>query len=178
MAQVGQAAAGLLSAYPDEASRAAAYPSVVGLLQSQGFAKNAPAQYPGEGMLRAIVNTSVPVADQYKMGLIQAPGLTAALANSNAPLPGQPGYGGTPAAPGAASPPAGTGGGVALGMRQNNPGNLMYAGQPGAQPGQGNRFASFPNMPSGVAATANQLALYQNAAQYQHGARRGVALGQ
>src|SRR5262249_3690810 len=38
-------------------------------------------------------------------------------------------------------------------------------GQPGASPGQGNRFASFPDMPTGVAATADQLALYQT----QHG---------
>ena len=50
MAQVGQAAAGLLSAYPDEASRAAAYPRVVGMLQSQGYALHAPSEYPGEGV--------------------------------------------------------------------------------------------------------------------------------
>lgn len=61
--------------------------------------------------------------------------------------------------------PGATGKDVALGMRQNNPGNLAFAGQPGAAPGQGNRFASFPDMPTGVAATANQLALYQT----QHG---------
>lgn len=67
-----------------------------------------------------------------------------------------------PAAPGRSG---GKGGGVALGMRQNNPGNLAFAGQPGASPGQGNRFASFPDMPTGVAATAAQLALYQT----QHG---------
>jgi hypothetical protein len=57
------------------------------------------------------------------------------------------------------------GGGIALGMRQNNPLNLTFAGQPGAQPGQGNRFATFSDLPSGVAATADQLALYQT----QHG---------
>jgi hypothetical protein len=50
-------------------------------------------------------------------------------------------------------------------MRQNNPLNLTFAGQPGAQPGQGNRFATFSDLPSGVAATADQLALYQT----QHG---------
>ena len=95
MEQVARASAGLLSAYPDEASRAAAYPRVVGMLQSQGYAKHAPAQYPGEAVLRSLVNQGVPVADQYKMGLINAPGLTDALNRSNAPLPGQPGYGGT-----------------------------------------------------------------------------------
>jgi hypothetical protein len=57
------------------------------------------------------------------------------------------------------------GGGIALGMRQNNPLNLTFAGQPGAQPGPGNRFATFSDLPSGVAATADQLALYQT----QHG---------
>ena len=60
VAQVQQAAAGLLSAYPDEASRAAAYPQVVGFLQSQGFAKNAPATYPGEGVLRSLANQGIP----------------------------------------------------------------------------------------------------------------------
>ncbi len=74
----------------------------------------------------------------------------------------------TPGAPpteAAGAAAGGKGGGVALGMRQNNPGNLAYAGQPGAAPGNGNRFASFPDMPTGVAATAAQLALYQT----QHG---------
>jgi hypothetical protein len=72
----------------------------------------------------------------------------------------------TPAVPGTATG-AGKpgGGGIALGMRQNNPLNLTFAGQPGAQPGQGNRFATFSDLPSGVAATADQLALYQT----QHG---------
>jgi hypothetical protein len=71
-----------------------------------------------------------------------------------------------PAAAAAPAPAPATAGatsndGVALGMRQNNPGNLTFAGQPGATQGTGNRFASFPDMPTGVAATANQLALYQ-----------------
>jgi hypothetical protein len=68
----------------------------------------------------------------------------------------------TPAVPGTAGG-AGKpgGGGIALGMRQNNPLNLTFAGQPGAQPGQGNPFATFSDLPSGVAATADQLALYQ-----------------
>lgn len=70
-----------------------------------------------------------------------------------------------PPDPTSVSASVGGGKGVALGMRQNNPGNLEYAGQPGAAPGKGNRFASFPDMPTGVAATANQLALYQT----QHG---------
>lgn len=55
--------------------------------------------------------------------------------------------------------------GIALGMRQNNPGNLSFAGQPGATPGSraadGQLVAAFPDMPSGVAATAQQLATYQ-----------------
>ena len=35
---------------------------------------HAPATLPDEGTLRSLVNQSVPVADQYKMGLITAPG--------------------------------------------------------------------------------------------------------
>ncbi len=66
-------------------------------------------------------------------------------------------------------PPApvtgGGSGGVALGMRQNNPGNLTFAGQPGASATEGNQFATFPNMPTGVAAHAAQLVINQQ----QHG---------
>jgi hypothetical protein len=65
------------------------------VLQSQGLAKYAPPTLPDEQSLQMLVNQTVPVQDQYKMGLITAPGLTDALARSNAPLPGQPGYGGT-----------------------------------------------------------------------------------
>ena len=79
MAQVGQAAAGLLSAYPDEASRAAAYPRVVGMLQAQGFAKNAPPTYPGEGVLRSLVNQSIPAKDLYSSGALLTPAQQAAL---------------------------------------------------------------------------------------------------
>ena len=71
--QVSRASAGLLSAYPDKASRAAAYPRVVGMLQSQGFAKQAPAQYPGEAALRAIVNMSIPAKDLYSSGALMTP---------------------------------------------------------------------------------------------------------
>lgn len=86
---------------------------------------------------------------------------TGAGANANEPLPGQ--------APGAYSgdnPYAGAqpGSGVAVGMRQANPLNLEDAGQAGALPKQG-RFAAFPNMATGVAATADQLVINQQ----QHG---------
>jgi hypothetical protein len=48
-----------------------------------------------------------------------------------------------------------------LGYRLNNPGNLNYAGQPGASPsGQGNGSeAQFATMDQGIAATNAQLAL-------------------
>ena len=90
--QVGRAAAGLLSAYPDEASRAKAYGPTVGLLQAQGLAKNAPAQYPGEAALKALVSQTIPVEEQYKLGIITPPGLADALAQANRPLPGQLGF--------------------------------------------------------------------------------------
>ena len=89
--QVGRASAGILSASNDEAVRAQLYPKVVGLLQSQGRAMRAPAQYPGEAALRALVSQTLPVEEQYKLGIITPPGLTEALARANAPLPGQGG---------------------------------------------------------------------------------------
>ena len=116
-AQVGQAAAGLLSAYPDEASRAAAYPRVVGMLQSQGYAMHAPAEYPGEGALRAIVNMSIPAKDLYSSGALLTPAQQAALNNTgttpttSTPTGGAPGgTTGTTAAPSLTIPARGTGG--------------------------------------------------------------------
>src|SRR5262249_10508477 len=47
--------------------------------------------------------------------------------------------------------------GVALGVRQDNPLNLEVAWQPGASPTQGNRFGTYPDMPTGIAATADQI---------------------
>ena len=102
MAQVGQAAAGLLSAYPDEASRAAAYPRVVGMLQSQGYALHAPSEYPGEGVLRSMVNQSIPAKVLYSSGALLTPAQQAAL--------GQTGQTGTTAATPAPATGAAAGG--------------------------------------------------------------------
>ena len=105
--QVGRLAAGLLNE-PDPAKRADLYSRGVGMLQSQGLAKYAPPQLPDESTLRSLVSQSVPVGDQIKTGLYTPPGLTDALARANAPLPGQPGYGGgtgTATAPGTAAAP-------------------------------------------------------------------------
>lgn len=62
-----------------------------------------------------------------------------------------PGQGGPAAEPGATR-----------GIRNNNPGNLNYAGQPGAElePGKKGRFAKFKTPEQGLAALANQLRLY------------------
>ena len=150
MDMIGRAAQGVLSLPADQ--RPAAYTAAVSNLQRYGFAKNAPAQYPGDAALQGFANQSIPVADQYKLGLVTPPGTQAAI---DAAL------GRAPTAPGSAPPAAAPGTGVTIGQRQNNPGNLTFAGQPGASPGQGNRFASFPDMPTGVAANADQLARYQ-----------------
>ena len=110
--QVGRLAAGLLNE-PDPAKRADLYSRGVGMLQSQGLAKYAPPSLPDESTLRSLVSQSVPVGDQIKTGLYTPPGLTDALARANAPLPGQPGYGGgtgTATASPLAIPARGTGG--------------------------------------------------------------------
>src|SRR6185503_10833696 len=64
---MARAASGLLS-MPDEASRAAAYPSAVADLQRLGFAKNAPSIYPGETTLRRVAAMGIPSAEQWKYG--------------------------------------------------------------------------------------------------------------
>lgn len=156
---LARASAGLLS-LPTEEARAAAYPQAVQQLRQYGFGKNAPETYPGEATLRRVALLGTPSSKQaewnYNTGANQA------------------GLGPTPTAPAVTTPGTGTAdssqpvtpsGTATIGQRQNNPGNLTFAGQPGAQPGQGNRFAAFPDMPTGVAANAAQLALYQT----QHG---------
>ena len=106
--QVGRLAAGLLN-IKDPAARAQAYAQGVGVLQSQGLAKYAPPTVPDEQSLQMLVSRSVPVTDQYKLGIATPAGTTAAI---NAALtPGQPGYSGTTgtAAPGSvATTPSGT----------------------------------------------------------------------
>jgi hypothetical protein len=97
--QVGRLAAGLLN-IKDPAARAQAYAQGVGVLQSQGLAKYAPPTLPDEQSLQMLVSQSLPVTDQYKLGIATPAGTTAAI---NAALtPGQPGYSGTTgtAAPG------------------------------------------------------------------------------
>jgi hypothetical protein len=48
-----------------------------------------------------------------------------------------------------------------LAYQNNNPGNLVYAGQPGASPGAGG-FAAFDTYEDGLQALYNQLNLYAN----------------
>jgi hypothetical protein len=56
--------------------------------------------------------------------------------------------------------------GGALGMKQNNPLNLEYrSDQPGVQPTAGNRFGTYPDMATGIAANVRQLVINQD----QHG---------
>ncbi|CAM2295150.1 Putative bacteriophage protein [Ralstonia mannitolilytica] len=71
-----------------------------------------------------------------------------------------------PAAPAAGAPqaPAPSGGGARQprGIRNNNPGNLNYVGQPGAtrESGPNGRFAVFQTAEEGLVALARQLRLY------------------
>ena len=100
--QVARASAGLLLTYPDEASRAAAYPKVVGMLQSQGFAKNAPPQYPGAQTLQALARMGTPS----EVSSTQLANIQANQAYGNA----TGGAGGAGAQPGVTIPAYGTGG--------------------------------------------------------------------
>jgi len=91
---MARAASGLLS-MPDEASRAAAYPSAVADLQKLGFAKNAPSIYPGETALKRVAAMGTPSKDLFlqQQRMAALGGLNTALTG------GQPAAGGaTPAA--------------------------------------------------------------------------------
>lgn len=68
-----------------------------------------------------------------------------------------------PSAPASAPSSAPSGGGkLPRGIRNNNPGNLNFAGQAGAtkESGPGGRFAQFGSMREGVSALVKQLGLY------------------
>lgn len=114
---------------------------------------------------------------QWGYGLAEGGG-----ANTDEPLPDQAGSQG-----GYVAPASGTGTGApvsssnlppviprdnsqTIGMQAYNPSNLTYAGQPGVTgviPAAGGvQIAAFPDMPSGIAATARQLMINQD----QHGA--------
>src|SRR5215469_7827258 len=108
MAAVGQASQALLNNYPDEQSRAAAYPGIVADLQKQGFARNAPSAYPGEAALRTIIGRSLSVQEQYNLGLATSPGLRAQIFGGGTPA--APGGGGTGTATMLPIPGRGTGG--------------------------------------------------------------------
>lgn len=68
----------------------------------------------------------------------------------------------TPSAPAAPSTPAAGGKQLPRGIRNNNPGNLNFAGQAGAtkEGGPNGRFAVFGSMQEGVAALVKQIGLY------------------
>ena len=94
MSMVARAAAPLLGM--SESDAAQAYPGIVQSLQAQGFAKNAPANYPGHAATMSLVQRGMTLPEQYQAGLLTAPGLTDALAKASAPLTfGNTGTGGT-----------------------------------------------------------------------------------
>ena len=84
MSMVARAAAPLLGM--SETDAAQAYPGIVQSLQAQGFAKNAPANYPGHAATMSLVQRGMTLPEQYQAGLLTAPGLTDALAKASAPL--------------------------------------------------------------------------------------------
>lgn len=76
-----------------------------------------------------------------------------------ATAPAAPSAPSTPSAPASSS---GSGGQLPRGIRNNNPGNLNFAGQAGAtkEGGPNGRFAVFGSMQEGVAALVRQIGLY------------------
>ena len=96
MDMVGRAATQLLNMPEDQA--AAAYPGMIQSLQAQGFAKNAPATYPGHAAVQGLVNQAMTVQQQYASGIIMPPGLADTLGRITGTQPPS-----TTGAPGAAT---------------------------------------------------------------------------
>jgi hypothetical protein len=162
MTAMANASQGLLS-LPDEATRAQAYPEVVRYMQSLGFAKNAPPTYPGEQALQQIRARGLPVEQQFNLGIAGG----SALSDQLLKLYTGGGVGTGTAATGASGdvgpavprdPKAPT-----IGQQANNPGNLS-TGVPGSTgfitAADGQKVGVFPDVPTGVAAHAYQLARY------------------
>ena len=84
IAMVGRAAGSLLNM--SESDAAAAYPGMIADLQRQGFARNAPSEYPGHAAVQGLVQRGLTVPEQYNSGLLTAPGVTDALKAASAPL--------------------------------------------------------------------------------------------
>ena len=97
MEMVGRAAGSLLNMSPEAA--AAAYPGMVANLQRNGFAMNAPPEYPGHDALQSIVNAGIPLQKQYEYGILTSPDVLKARQLASQPTPpdtgGSTGGGGT-----------------------------------------------------------------------------------
>jgi hypothetical protein len=160
MTALGQASQGLLSIDGEE-NRAKAWPEVVRYMQSIGYAKNAPAVYPGEDALKQMRARGLPVETQFNLGIAGG----SALSDQMLKL-----YTGGGTGTGATAPAASTGPAVprdpkapTIGQQANNPGNLS-TGVPGSTgfitAADGQKVGVFPDVPTGVAAHAYQLARY------------------
>jgi len=127
---MSRAAATLMdpSQYPTPEARAAAYPTLLGTLQRQGFAKSAPATYPGDDAIAGLARMGMSLKDQYGAGMIISPALKALM---EAPIPGVPGYGGAGGGGGAAGPVSGARG-PGSATRAEAEGGPPAAGSPGA----------------------------------------------
>ena len=84
IAMVGRAAGSLLNM--SESDAAAAYPGMIADLQRQGFARNAPSEYPGHAAVQGLVQRGLTVPEQYNSGLLTAPGVADALKAAGQPL--------------------------------------------------------------------------------------------
>ena len=138
--------------YPTIEARSAAYPVLLGALQRQGFAKNAPPTYPGDDQIAAVARMGTPSADLYKLQLGQqaAQGAITSLSPTGAPT--------APAAGGAG------GGGVAA------PG-------PGGLPGQGGPIEPFATRLQGAEGNPGSVNAAGYSGQYQFGTSRLADLG-
>ena len=102
----------------NEPDAAAAYPGIIQGLQQQGFAKNAPPDYPGHAAVQGMVQSTIPIGQQYQYGILTAPGVTDAIKAASAPLTfGNTGTGGTAAGGGTTTPGTPPGGSGVAGPR-------------------------------------------------------------
>jgi len=120
------------SLYPTPEARAAAYPTLVGFAQQQGYLKKAPSIYPGDDQTMALSRMGTPSADLYKLGLSQQAKTNLLPPDGTAPATvggggvAAPGPGGLPGQGGAIEPFA-----TRLQGAEGNPGSVNAGGYSG-----------------------------------------------
>lgn len=132
-------------------------------LQASGLGQGLPEQWPGMERIKAVAASDLTTFQRMQVEHQQRQDATAAAGSTIGFGPGGGGMA-TPVSAPANGPMPAANSSEPRGIRNNNPLNLSFANQPGASMEQHAtpRFARFETPEAGIAASVNQLRLYQS----------------